>query len=182
MPTLKLQAQKATPVLMQELEAAGLLRLLTPSERARQVPEGEQVVERVELAGEGTGPWQMLVVACNRQQLTYLAAHGDIESWLFWGDPGSKPLLYVVARCGIDAFKQKVAEQTLSADDFVALELRPNDPATSYFTVPAGVLHDELTYPGPRPAPVFFVPEPSVMGHEQVDLAGYEVEVFPAEG
>jgi hypothetical protein len=180
MQRIRLQAQRATAALMEDLERRGLLRRLVPSEAARSVPETQQVVERVELAAEGTGPWQMLVVACNRTRLNHLAAHGDIESWLFFADPASKPLLYVVATCGLDEFRAKAAAGTLSATDFIVLELRPNDPATSYFTVPGGVLHDELTYSGPGRVPIFWVPEPSRMGHTEVPLTQYEIEIAPA--
>jgi hypothetical protein len=177
---IRLQAQRATPEIMQKLENQGLLRRLVPSEKARAVPEGEQVVERVELAADGTGPWQMLIVACNRTRLDHLAAHGDIESWLYFADPASKPLLYVVSTCRLAEFQAKVAAGTLSAADFVVLEIRPNDPHTSYFTVPGGVLHDELTYPGPGRAPTFWVPEPSKMGHTEVPLTQFEFEIVPA--
>lgn len=180
MPHLKLQARRATPALLRELEAKGLLRRLVPSEKCCQVPQGEQVVERVELAAQGTGPWQMLVVACHRIKLDHLAAHGDAESWLFFADPASKPLLYIVATCDVPTFKRKLADQTLTADDIVALELRPNDPETSYFTVPGGVLHDELTYAGPGRGPIFYVPEPSSMGHEEIPLQGYTFDIAPA--
>ncbi|MBK9121256.1 MAG: hypothetical protein IPM18_16865 [Phycisphaerales bacterium] len=180
MNRIRLLAQRATPALMSDLEARGLLRRLIPSAAARTVPQGQQVVERVELAEQGTGPWQMLVVACNRTRLDHLAAHGDIESWLFFADPASKPLLYIVATCGLDDFRRKLAERSLTAADIIVLELRPNDPDTSYFTVPGGVLHDELTYDGPGRAPVFYVPEPSVMGHTEIPLEGYEFEIVPA--
>jgi hypothetical protein len=180
MRSIRLQAQRATPELMQELEQRGLLRRLVPSGEAVGVMEGRQVVERVELAAEGTGPWQMLVVACNRAKLTYLAAHGDAECWLFFGAPDTKPLLYVVATCPLAEFREKAAAGTLTAADFVVLELRPNDPQTSYFTVPGGVLHDELTYPGPGAGPIFWVPEPSVMEHTRVELDGYEIQVLKA--
>jgi hypothetical protein len=177
---IHLQAQRATPELLVQLEARGLLRVLKPSPKARAVPEGNQVVQRVELAAEGTGPWQMLVVACHRTKLDHLAAHGDIESWLYFADPRSKPLLYVVATCPLAEFQRKAAEGSLAAADFIVLEVRPNDPATSYFTVPGGVLHDELTLPGPLPAPIFFVPEPSRMEHTRVPLAELEIEIEPA--
>jgi hypothetical protein len=177
---IRLQAQRATPALLADLEQRGLLRRLVPSDKARHVPESAQVVERVELAAEGTGPWQMLVVACNRTKLDHLAAHGDIESWLFFADPASKPLLYVVATCGLAEFQAKVAAGTLAASDFVVLEIAPNDPETSYFTVPGGVLHDELTYPGPGRAPIFWVPEPSRMGHTELLLTPFEFEIVRA--
>lgn len=180
MKKIRLQAQRATPELMAKLEARGMLKRLVPSQKALTVPQGDQVVERVELAAEGTGPWQMLVVACNRIKLDHLAAHGDAESWLFFAAPNSKPLLYVVATCTVPEFKQKVASGTLSADDIVVLELQPNDPQTSYFTVPGGVLHDELTYPGPGVGPIFHVPEPSRMGHEEIRLDAFEFEIVPA--
>jgi len=109
-----------------------------------------------------------------------LPPHGDIESWLYFADPRSKPLLYVVATCPLAEFQRKVTDGSLAAADFVVLEIRPNDPATSYFTVPGGVLHDELTYPGPGPGAIFFVPEPSRMGHTEVKLTGYEFEITPA--
>jgi len=179
-PRIRLQARRATPELMADLERRGLLRRLIPSPRCCSVPEGQQVVERVELAAEGTGPWQLLVVACNRTKLDHLAAHGDAESWLFFADPESKPLLYVVATCGVDEFRAKVQQGRLTADDIVVLELRPNDPATSYFTVPGGVLHDELTYPGPGRGPIFYVPEPSRMGHTEIPLTDHEFEIVPA--
>jgi hypothetical protein len=180
MTTILLQAQRATPELMADLERRGLLRRLVPTAKASSVPEGKQVVERVELAAEGTGPWQMLVVACNRTKLDHLAAHGDIESWLYFADPASKPLLYIVATCGVDELKAKIAGGRLTAADIIVLEVRPNDPQTSYFTVPGGVLHDELTHPGPGRGPIFWVPEPSRMGHEEIKLDGYDIQIVPA--
>jgi len=180
MKKIRLQAQHATPELMAQLEARGLLKRLVPSEKALTVPQGDQVVERVELAAEGTGPWQMLVVACNRTKLDHLAAHGDAESWLFFADAASKPLLYVVATCKLAEFQAKAAAGTLTADDIIVLQLKPNDPATSYFTVPGGVLHDELTFPGPGVGPIFHVPEPSRMGHTEVWLKEYDFEIVPA--
>ncbi len=179
MKRITLQAHKATPALMENLEQRGLLRRLVPSAKARSVKENDQVVERVELAADGTGPWQMLVVACNRSKLTYLAAHSDAESWLFFADPASKPLLYVIGTCPPAEFEQKAAAGRLSAADFVVLELRPNDPQTSYFTVPGGVLHDELTYAGRGRAPIFHVPEPSQMGHTKIPLDQYDFEILP---
>ena len=179
MKPIRVRARRATPEVMAELEAKGMLRRVQAPEHARRVGQEDQVVERIEAAAEGTGPWQMLVVACNRTRLQRLAAHSDIESWLFIADPASKPLLYVVAACSTETFQRKVAEGRLTADDLVVLDLRPNDPATSFFTVPAGVLHEELTYPGPGPAPVFYVPEPSVMSHTQVGLDGYEITIDP---
>ncbi|MCC7291684.1 MAG: hypothetical protein IT449_06455 [Phycisphaerales bacterium] len=180
MKAITLRAVRATAEVMAEMEERGLLRRLSPSAVARGVAPGEQVVERVELAEERSGAWQMLVVACHRHRLTYLASHSDIESWLFFADPACKPLLYVVAACGADEFARKAGAGSLSAEDFIALELVPNDPRTSYFTVPAGVLHDELTYEGPGAAPVFFVPEPSRMEHARVDLSGYDIRVTRA--
>ncbi len=180
MKSIRLRAQRATPELMLELEQRGLLRRLVPSGEVAGVMEGEKVAERVELGAEGNGPWQMLVVACNRSRLTYLAAHSDAECWLFFDEPDTKPLLYIVATCRLAEFREKAAAGTLSAADFVALELRPNDPQTSYFTVPGGVLHDELTYAGPGRGPVFWVPEPSRMEHTRVELDGYEIEVSRA--
>jgi hypothetical protein len=83
--------------------------------------------------------------------------------------------------CGADEFRARAESGTLSAADFFALELRPNDPQTSYFTVPGGVLHDELTYFGPGRAPIFFVPEPSRMENTRVPLTQYEILIQPAE-
>lgn len=180
MKRIRLYAKRATPALVAELEARGLLRRLCPSEKARSAAREAKVCERVELAAEGSGPWQMLAVACNRSQLDRLAAHSDIESWLFFADPASKPLLYVAATCPLAEFQAKATAGRLTPEDFVILELRPNDPETSYFTVPGGVLHDELTYPGPGLAPIFFVPEPSRMEHTPVSLADYEFEIVPA--
>lgn len=180
MKTIRLKARRATPEVMADLEARGLLRRCVPSEKARNVAENDQVVERPEIAAEGTGPWQLLVVACNRSRLDHLAAHGDIESWLFFADPESKPLLYVVATCEGDEFMQKAKDGTLTADDLFVLQLHPNDPQTSYFTVPTNVLHDELTLPGPGQAPIFWVPEPSRMAHTEVPLTDYAFEIEPA--
>lgn len=179
MKKIEITAVKATPKLMENMENNGLLRRLKPSKACLTVPEGEQVVERVELAGKGTGPWQMLAVACNRVKLDHLAAHGDIESWLYWSaEPSSKPLLYVVATCPSNEFEKKANEGNLTSEDFIALELQPNDPETSYFTVPGGVFHDELTYPGPGVGPVFYVPEPSEMNHKSVPLTKYDIVIY----
>lgn len=179
MRTLKVQAQRATPALLADLQSRGLIRRLVPPPHAATVASEQQIVEQVELARVESGPWQMLVVACNRSRLTYLAAHSDIESWLFFADPASKPLLYVVAAGPPEDFARKAGRGELTESDFVAVEFAPNDPSTSFFTVPAGVLHDELTYPGSGRAPVFFVPEPSRMTHTRVDLSHYDIRVKP---
>lgn len=179
---ISLRAVRATPALMLNLERRGLLRRLAPPESCRAVPPGGQVVERVELAAEHTGPWQMLAVACNRVRLTYLAAHSDAESWLYFAPPDSKPLLYVVAACSAAEFRRKAAAGALTPADFIALELRPNDPETSYFTVPGGILHDELTYASAGRAPVFWVPEPSRMETDRVGLDGYDIAIEPSGG
>jgi hypothetical protein len=178
MKLIEIKARSAAPELMDRMEEQGLLRRLRPSGACLSVTEGEQLVEQVELAEKGTGPWQMLAVACNRVKLDHLAAHGDAESWLFFSaEPTVKPLLYVVATCRVEQFEKRVEDGTLSADDFIALELSPNDPETSFFTVPGGVMHDELTYQGSGTAPVFFVPEPSEMAHRSVSLEGYDVVI-----
>jgi len=178
MKRIELRALRATPARMDELEAKGLLRRLRPSEAAVAVKEGEDLVETVERGQEKYGPWQMLSVACNRTRLEYLAAHSDIESWLYFSAaPSSKPLLYVVATCPAEAFRDKAAQGTLTADDICVLEIMPNDPETSFFTVPGEVLHDELTFPGPGVAPVFFVPEASQMVHSRVSLDDYEIVI-----
>jgi hypothetical protein len=178
MRQLRIPAQAARPHLIAQMEAKGLLRRLKPSAAALAVKEGDQLVEVVELARDGFGPWQMLAVACNRTKLDHLAAHSDIESWLYFSaDPASKPLLYVVATCPADEFRAKAAAGTLAADDFIALEIQPNDPEAGFFTVPGGVLHDELTYPGPGVGPVFFVPESSRMTHLSVPLDRYAIQI-----
>jgi hypothetical protein len=162
---------------MADLEKRKLLRRLRPSERARHSQEGDHVVERLEMAAEDTGPWQLLAVTCHRVRLEYMTTHGDAESWIFAAAPNSKPLLYIVSPLSEDAFKAKLSEHTLTGDDFLAIELRPNDPETSFFTVPTGVVHDELTYSGPGPAPTFYVPEPSRMSYCKMMLDGYDVEL-----
>ena len=183
MKRIEIRARRATVELMDQMEKRGLLRRLRPSGACLSVNEGDQVVEQVELAKKGTGPWQMLAVACNRVKLDHLAAHSDIESWLFFSaEPTMKPLLYVVAACRAEEFERKVNDGSLSADDLIALELSPNDPETSFFTVPGGVMHDELTYPGPGTGPVFFVPEPSEMAHRSVSLESYDITISRSEG
>ncbi len=179
MKRIEIRAEKATPELMEQMEKQGLLRRLKPSKACLSVNEGDQVVEQVELAKKDSGTWQMLAVACNRFKLDHLAVHSDIESWLFFSaDPTTKPLLYVVATCPAEEFERKAKDGTLNSGDFIALEIQPNDQQTSFFTVPGGVFHDELTYPGAGVGPVFFVPEPSEMSHKSVSLDNYDIEVF----
>jgi hypothetical protein len=181
MPELRVQARRATPQLMAELEKKGLLRRLRPSERAKAAREGDHVVERIELAAEDTGPWQMLAVTCHRIRLEFMTTHADAESWIFCDAPNVKPLLYVVSPLPEAEFERRVRANELTPDDILAIELRPNDPETSFFTVPGGVVHDEQTYRGPGRAPTFYVPEPSRMGYNKIVLDGYDVEIVPAQ-
>ncbi len=178
---LTLVAQKATRELISSMQARGLLRAIQPSAGALATPEGQQLVERLESGRDESGPWQLLSVACHRTRLDHLTAHSDAESWLYFSAlPACKPLLYVVATCPLDAFQAKASTGKLSPADLIVLEIRPNDPTTSFFTVPGGIPHDELTYAGPGVGPVFFVPEPSRMTHTKVDLSAYQITIAEA--
>jgi hypothetical protein len=62
------------------------------------------------------------------------------------------------------------------------LEMVFNDPRLSFFTMNAFTPHCEWTVPGPGPASVFFVTEPSDLGIQSIDMGDYALKIAPLTG
>jgi hypothetical protein len=142
------------------LEHRGLIRPLAAPRRILSSPKGRGAVSTVYASSPRFGPHKLICVKPD-SAVPKLNSHPDNEEFILL-DPraGVRPLYLLIGLLPASALKAKTAAGTLSADDFVLLKMKFNDPRFSVFTMPAGTVHCEIVFPGKGPAPVFFVTEP----------------------
>lgn len=169
---INLHAEPLTEKALADLENRGLVARFQPPADIADRPE-EDAAKIVYLAGEKSGPHQLL---CVRKTVTEikLTDHDENEEVIFV-DPKAdrfRPLYLIIGLDKTDKLKEKARQGKLSAADFKALRVRYNDPATCVFSILKDVPHCEITVPGKKEAPVFFVTEPHKVGFEYLDFEG----------
>ncbi len=177
---IELQPRLMTAEVMAELEQRGLILRLYPGGHAAEVGPNEACSRDLYSSDEQYGPHKLIVATINSVDADkYFGDHADNEEFLFIGDPATRPLYLVVALHKRAQFEAKVRNQTLSADDFVALRVRFNDPHASFFTMLKEVPHGEVTVAGPGTPASFYVTEPRDVTIRPFELGGYTLTVLP---
>ncbi len=166
-----------TPVVMSELEQSRLIIRLAPRRHELPAKPGEARWECIYASSESNGPHMLITVSVNSTVFGEFGNHPDNEEFLLIGDTSMKPLYLVVARCSQEELERRAKDKTLSADHFVCLRVRWNDPEVSFFTMLAGVPHGESVGRGEGWPATFYVTEPRDLGTELADLDGYELVV-----
>lgn len=164
--------------IMQDLENKGMISRLTvengmiSDEQRKILP-----VRPIYKTDPAYGAHMLLSVVVDRTNAAAcFGYHPDKEDLLMIQTlPDSKPLYLIISWLNRDEIKEKIENETLAADDFIALELVYNDPRLSFFTMNPYVLHGEATLAGEGNYPYFYVTEPTELPLEIIDFKGYTI-------
>jgi hypothetical protein len=170
---LELQAVQMTEPVMQRLEDRNLIIRLCPNRHELPVRHGEALGKSVYESDIRHGAHKLIAVTLNRSSFATFGTHPDNEDFLLIGDPGTKPLYLAIALHRKEELDRRIAEHELTADDFVCLRVKFNDPNVSFFTMLADVPHGEAVADmDGRPAS-FYVTEPCDLGRELTSFGRY---------
>lgn len=177
MKQLAIKIRPVTEEAMCELERRGLVRRLLPTVSALQTEEGAVTVDRVYKTDSQFGSHMLICIGFNRSTAR-VGTHPDAEDFILINEGrAQKPLVLVVALHTQAELERRALSGELSSQDFWALEMAFNDPRLSFFTMNAFTPHCEWTEPGPDPACVFYVTEPSHLENRPVDLGDFVLNV-----
>ena len=130
------------------------------------------------VSDSSSGPHKLIVATINTLVPDpYFGTHIGNEEFLMIGDPSTKSLYLIISLCMREELIAKIKQRCLSADDFVALFIKYNDPQVSFFTMLAGVPHGEVTVDGPGEPPSFYVTEGRDLEIERIDFGDYQVNI-----
>ena len=177
MKELTLKVKPVTEEAMLALEERGLLQRLLPTEDVLHVPEGEVKADFLYTTDPQFGSHTLICAGFNRSRVE-MATHSDNEEiFLINEGRAQKPLILVIGLHPEPEFSKRLSTGQLTEEDIWALELKFNDPRLSFFTMNAQTPHCEWTIPGPEPANVFYVTEPSSLDMRMIDMQGYTIEI-----
>lgn len=175
--TLLLKPVAMTSEVMTDLERRGLIVRLGPHRHDLPALPGQTLDRAIYKSDDRYGPHMLISVTVDRVPFADFATHPDNEDFLLLGDPDTKPLYLVVALMLRAAFERKIAEESLTADDFVCLRVKWNDPEVSFFTMLAQVPHGEAIVAPHGRLPTFYVTEGRDLPNDLVDLGRFELKV-----
>ena len=148
-----------TKAVMQDLENRNLIIRISPDTKNLDAKSGQTLVEPIYSSSEGSGPHKLMFITVNRMDLSEFGTHPDNEDFLLIGNPNTKPMYLVIALCLKDELDVKIKNKTVSADDFVILHVKHNDPDVSFFTMLKDVPHGEAIGKGDGKPASFYVTE-----------------------
>jgi hypothetical protein len=177
MKELRLKVRPVTEEAMQRLEERGLLQRILPTREVLEAPEGEVVADFAYTTDPQFGSHTLIRAGFNRSRVE-MATHSDREE-IFLINEGrqQKPLILVIGLLPEPEFTRVISTGQLTEEHIWALELKFNDPLLSFFTMNALTPHCEWTPPGPEPANVFYVTEPSHLDMRMIDMQDYSIEI-----
>lgn len=175
--TIAIEPVDMTPAVMQDLEDRGLIIRLRPGAHALQAPRGQTAVRSIYESDPRHGQHKLITVTVNRSAFSAFGTHpGNEEVWLI-GDPNTRPLFLVVCLHRREALDEKIKARALTAEDFVCLRVKYNDPQVSFFTMLSDTPHDEVAADGDGRSPSFYVTEPNAMGLDFTDFGDYQLKL-----
>jgi hypothetical protein len=175
---LVLKPVEMTPQIMKQLEEKELIIRLCPGNHAASPGRNESSDMTIYASDPQNGPHKLIAATVNAFDIApYFGTHVDNEEFLLIGDPNTKPLYLVIALHKRDVLLQKTRQGQLTADDFVALHVKFNDPLVSFFVMLKNVPHGEVTLDVPGALPSFYVTEPRDITTLTMNLAAYTLRV-----
>lgn len=176
---LQLRPVEMTRDIMLDLEQRGLILLLGPGKHEKSDMAPETGVDiKLYIADQSHGAHQLVAITKNQTKITGFGSHCANEEFLLIGDYDARPLYLLVALMKHDELDRKAAEKGLSAEDFVLLRCKFNDPECSFFTMLHDTPHCECAAPGDGRHPSFYVTEPSAMPSRDSELCGWYFEII----
>ena len=177
MKKLKIKPTEMSGSLMNSLQDKGLLIRIAPHIHDTDPQIGETLDKNIYVSHENSGPHKLISVTVNRTNFAKFGYHPDNEEFWLIGSEKTKPMFLAICYLSIDEFDQKIANDTISEDDFIMLRCRYNDPEVSFFVMNANVLHGEGIVESDLACPSFYVTEgrdnPTILP----DWHGYELAV-----
>jgi len=177
MSTITLKPVAATPEVMRDLEARGLIIRLAPGNHDLPAPAGICKDSAVYRADPAFGQHMLLAVTCNQPGLQRFGHHLEREEFLFIGDPAREPIYLTLFLGQHTELQAKVADGSLCAADFICLHIAWNDPECSFFTMLTGVPHGECVLRSTDNAPSFYVTESTGITTEKADFGPFSVRI-----
>lgn len=178
MTTLKLKPVTITEEIIKSLERRKLIKSLKPSNNLARIKQGTGRVETSYVSAPDYGTHKLICVGLNSDKIN-LNSHSDNEEFIIINGNGHtyKPLYMVIGLYKHEVIEEKAVSNKLSANDFIALRMRYNHPATCVFTMLKDTPHCELTPKGSGRPPVFFVSEPSNLNMRFSNLGKYSLSI-----
>lgn len=165
MSEIEIQPVEMTPDIMQRLEELGMIMRLTPGRHTEAgLPPGQSKGTVIYQSREEYGPHRLLAVTAGRVESSGFGSHPDNEEFLLIGDPADGDLYLLLSYLRHDELDQQIRCGTVSAEQFICLRVRFNDPEVSFFTLRADVPHDAVCGREGGGVPSFYVTESSRMG------------------
>lgn len=177
MITLDLVVRPMTEEIMQMLEEKGLVQRFRPTEKILRTPEEEVMVENTYSTDPKYGPHMLICVGFNRS-IVDIAYHSDKEDFILINEGRQqKPLILVIALHKEKELQELISQSRLTNDDFLAIDLKFNDPNLSFFIMNGHTPHCEWTIPGAGPASVFYVTEPRDLDANHIHMGDYDLKI-----
>jgi len=175
--TIALTPVEMTPEIMQKLEDNGLIIRLCPGHHVLNPARNETQDATIYASEPRFGPHKLIAVTINAFEPRYFGSHEDNEEFLLIGDPATKPLYLIIATCKQADLDSKIQSRKLSADDFIALRVKYNDPEVSFFTMLKHAPHGEVTVDQKGQLPSFYVTEPRDLITNRTNFDPYLLKV-----
>ncbi len=173
--TIILKPIEMTETVMQSLENMGKIIRLYPNRHLHSVKKGENLGKAVYESNALYGPHKLLSVTIDRPYFLNFGTHPDNEEFLLIGDPGAKPMYLNISLCNNEELDKKIADHQLTADDFICLHIKYNDPNVSFFTMLAGIPHGEAVADVDGQPASFYVTEPRDLSTVCTNFGDYEI-------
>lgn len=177
MRSIELKPVEMTPELMKKLEEKHLIIRLAPGNHELAAQPGETLDGTIYTTDAVYGSHKLISVTVNRTTFASFGTHPDNEEFLLIGDSATKPMYLVIALHMREELDRRIQEGVLSAEDFVCLRVRYNDPEVSFFTMLKGVPHGEAVGSVAGRPPTFYVTEPANMGIDKTAFGDYQLRV-----
>lgn len=170
---------KASPELFLKLEKKKLIRMIRPLKKTLETRTKTGAVSRFYTSSGASGTHALISVG-KRTRDVKLSWHDDNEDVLLINPMGLKfnKLYLVLSLLKKTALLKKLSSQTLSAKDFLAVELEFDNPRLSFFIMLKKTVHCEITCGGAGRHPVFFVSEASRLKDNKIKTKNYDIRLL----
>ncbi len=172
-----IRSKKANVKDVEKLERLGVIKRFLSPEYLCQVKKGEIVVQMIYSTNIKYGSHKLIYINTNRTE-SELGYHPDKEDIFLIKLYGlTKPLIWVFCKYSYEEIEEKIRVGNLNKSDFIALDIPFNDPEMSVFTVNGDFPHYEVTTPGTKKSPSFWVTEPADLPLIQINLSDYKIKL-----
>jgi hypothetical protein len=180
MHCLKLKPALISTKILAFLEKKKLIRTFKPTPGVLQPTDTTGIVDLIYASDPQFGSHKLICIGKNATEIR-LTTHPDNEEFIIINQSRFRfrPLFLIIGLSGKEDLEKKAGQGKLTAKDFMALQLKYNDYMTSLFVMLKDTVHCEVTVPGKKNHPVFFVTEPTDLGVQKLDLTPYHLQLSP---